>query len=235
MTNSTTAAIITGESTSFSQQEPTIREVEFTPYKYTAESRVTDELLADSRIDVLNQIIAPDAVNRFIKAENTAFATGNGSTAPQGVMVGGTVGITASGTNAITVDEIIDTYHSLEAWYRPSAVWLMNDATLKVVRKFRENGSTGAFLWQPALADGEPDRLMGRPVYTLSTIDTLATGKNVIAFGDMSYFWIADFGGLTFRRLIERYADIGQVGFQWYKRFDSNVMLNSAIKYLRTA
>lgn len=235
MTNSTTAAIITGESTSFSQQEPTVREVEFVPYKYTAESRVTDELLADSRIDVLNQIIAPDAVNRFIKAENTAFATGNGSTAPQGVMVGGTVGITASGTNAITVDEIIDTYHSLEAWYRPSAVWLMNDATLKVVRKFRENGSTGAFLWQPALADGEPDRLMGRPVYTLSTIDTLATGKNVIAFGDMSYFWIADFGGLTFRRLIERYADIGQVGFQWYKRFDSNVMLNSAIKYLRTA
>lgn len=235
LTNSTTAAIITGESTSFSQQEPTIREVEFVPYKYTAESRVTDELLADSRIDVLNQIIAPDAVNRFIKAENTAFAVGNGSSAPQGVMVGGTVGVTAAATNAITADEIIDTYHSLDSWYRPNAVWLMNDATLKVVRKFKENGSSGAYLWQPALSAGQPDTLMGRPVYTLSTVDTIATGKNVVAFGDMSYFWIADFGGLTFRRLIELYADVGQVGFQWFKRMDSNVMLNSAIKYLRTA
>lgn len=235
LTNSTTAAILTAESTSFSQIEPSVTEVTFEPYKYTAQSNATDELLADSRIDVLNQILAPDAVNRFIKAENTAFATGSGSGQPQGVMIGGTIGVTAAATNAITADEIIDTYHSLATEYRDRAVWLMNDATLKVVRKFKENGSTGAYLWQPALSAGQPDTILGRPVYTLSTIDTIATGKKVAAFGNLSYFWIADFGGLTFRRLVERYADIGQVGFQWYKRFDSNVMLSAAIKYLKCA
>jgi HK97 family phage major capsid protein len=235
MTNATTAAIIKAESTSFSEEYPTIGEVEFTPFKYTALSLATDELLADSRIDVFNQVLAPDAVNRFIKAENTDFATGGGSSAPQGVMIGGQVGVTAAATNAITADEIIDTYHSLKTEYRGRAVWLMNDATLKVIRKFRESSTTGAYLWQPGLAQGQPDTILGRPVYTLSTVDTIATGKKVIAFGDMSYFWIADFGGLSFQRLNERYADIGQIGFRWYKRMDSNVMLAEAIKYLKNA
>jgi len=111
----------------------------------------------------------------------------------------------------------------------------MNDATLKVIRKFRESSTTGAYLWQPGLAQGQPDTILGRPVYTLSTVDTIATTKKVIAFGDMSYFWIADFGGLSFQRLNERYADIGQIGFRWYKRMDSNVMLAEAIKYLKLA
>lgn len=235
MTNATTAAIIKAESTSFSEEYPTIGEVEFTPFKYTALSLATDELLADSRIDVFNQVLAPDAVNRFIKAENTDFATGGGSSAPQGVMIGGQVGVTAAATNAITADEIIDTYHSLKTEYRRNAVWLMNDATLKVIRKFRESSTTGAYLWQPGLAQGQPDTILGRPVYTLSTVDTIATGKKVIAFGDMSYYWIADFGGLSFQRLNERYADIGQIGFRWYKRMDANVMLAEAIKYLKNA
>lgn len=235
MTNATTAAIIKAESTSFSEEYPTIGEVEFTPFKYTALSLATDELLADSRIDVFNQVLAPDAVNRFIKAENTDFAMGGGSSAPQGVMIGGQVGVTAAATNAITADEIIDTYHSLKNEYRGRAVWLMNDATLKVIRKFRESGTTGAYLWQPGLAQGQPDTILGRPVYTVSTVDTIATGKKVIAFGDMSYYWIADFGGLSFQRLNERYADIGQIGFRWYKRMDANVMLAEAIKYLKLA
>lgn len=235
MTNATTAAIIKAESTSFSEEYPTIGEVEFTPFKYTALSLATDELLADSRIDVFNQVLAPDAVNRFIKAENADFATGGGTTAPQGVMIGGQVGVTAAATNAITADEIIDTYHSLKNEYRGRAVWLMNDATLKVIRKFRESGTTGAFLWQPGLAQGQPDTILGRPVFTLSTVDTIATTKKVIAFGDMSYYTIADFGGLSFQRLNERYADIGQIGFRWYKRMDANVMLAEAIKYLKLA
>lgn len=235
MTNATTAAIIKAESTSFSEEYPTVGEVEFTPFKYTALSLATDELLADSRIDVFNMLLAPDAVNRFTKAENTDFAMGGGTTAPQGVMIGGQVGVTAAATNAITADEIIDTYHSLKSEYRGRAVWLMNDATLKVIRKFRESGTTGAYLWQPGLAQGQPDTILGRPVYTVSTVDTIATGKKVIAFGDLAYYWIADFGGLSFQRLNERYADIGQIGFRWYKRMDANVMLAEAIKYLKLA
>lgn len=232
LTNSA-AAVIKAESTAYDQKEPTIGEVEFTPWKYTRLSKATEELLADSRLDVFGQILAPDGANAFTLAENAAFATGNGSAAPQGITVGASVGVTAAATNAITAEEVIDLYHSLATQYRGRAVWVMNDATLKVIRKFRESGSTtGAFLWQPALANGEPSTLLGRPVYTLSDMPTIATGVKPIVFGDLSYYWIADFGGLQFQRLNELYAATGEVGFRWFKRFDANVMLSAAIKSL---
>lgn len=235
LVNSATAILQT-ESTSYEEVEPTIGEVTFTPYNRL--SLATDELLEDSRIDVFGQILTPDALNAFAQAENTAFTVGTGSSQPQGIMAGGSVGVTAAGTNAITAEEVIDLYHSLTSEYRSTATWVMKDSTLKAIRKMRESGSTtGAFLWQPAISAGEPETIMGRPVVTVSTVEALATGKKVIAFGDLSYFWIADFayGQAGFKRLDERYAELGQVGFRWSKRFDSHVMLSAAIKTLITA
>lgn len=236
LTNSATAILQT-ESTSYDEVEPTVGEVTFTPYKFNRLSLATDELLEDSRIDVFGQILLPDAQNAFAQAENTYFATGTGTSQPQGIMVGGSVGVTAAGTNAITADEVIDLYHSLAPEYRNRATWVMKDSTLKAIRKFREGSGTGAYLWQPALSAGQPETILGRPVRVMSTVDALATGKKVIAFGDLSYFWIADFayGNASFKRLEERYADLGQVGFRWSKRFDSRVMLSAAIKTLITA
>ena len=233
--NSTTGAVLTSEGSGYDEQEPTVGEENFVPYKITALSKVSEELLADSRVNVFGEFIQPDAVNRFIIKENSYFATGTGSSQPQGLFVGASVGVTAAATNAITIDEVIDLYHSMATQYRSRAAWVMNDATLKVIRKYRENGTTGAFLWQPAISAGQPETIMGRPVYTVTTAPTIATGNKVIAFGDMSYFWIADFGQLTFQRLDELYAANGQVGFRWAKRLDSRVMLSDAIKVLRLA
>jgi HK97 family phage major capsid protein len=234
LTNSA-AAVLTAESAAYDQKEPTLSEVAFTPYKYTRLSKVSDELLADSRFDVFGQVLAPDGANSFVLAENSAFAVGTGSSQPQGLTVGATVGVTAAATNAITVDEIIDLYYSLKPEYRARATWVVNDATLKVIRKYRESGSTGAFLFQPSLTQGDPSTLMGRPIYSLSTIPTIATGNKAIVFGDLSYFWIADFAGIDMRRLNELYAGSGEVGFRWFKRFDSKVMLAEAVKVLRLA
>jgi len=235
LVNSTTGALLTAEGVAYDEQEPTVGEQEFIPYKVTALSKVSEELLADSRVNVFGEFIQPDAVNRFTIRENSYFATGTGSGQPQGLFVGASVGVTASATNAITIDEVIDLYHSMATQYRSRAVWVMNDATLKVIRKYRENGTTGAFLWQPAISAGQPETILGRHVYTVSTAPTIATGNKVIAFGDLSYFWIADFGQLTFQRLDELYAATGQVGFRWGKRIDSHVMLSDAIKVLRLA
>lgn len=234
LTNSA-AAVLTGEATNYDQKEPTVTEVSFDPYKFTRLSLASDELLEDSRIDVFGQILLPDAQNAFVQAENSYFATGTGSSQPQGLTVGASVGVTAAATNAITADEIIDLYHSLSTEYRSNAVWFMKDTVLKVIRKFRENGTTGAYLWQPALSAGEPETILGRPVVTLSTMPNATTGLKPIVFGDTRrYFWISDFasGQAAFKRLDELYAGTGQVGFRWSKRFDSNVMLSAAIKSL---
>lgn len=225
-----TRAILTAEEAAFSQVEPTVGEVEFNPYKYTKLVKVSDELLTDSQIDVVSQIITPDAANAFALGENVDFTVGTGSSQPQGVVTGSSLGVTAASASAITADEVIDLYHSLGYLYRPNAIWMMNDATLKVIRKLKD--TTNQYLWAPGLAGGQPETILGRPVMTNNNMATIATGVKSIIFGDMSYLWIVDFGPMYMKRLEELYAGNGQVGFRWYGRYDSNVMLSAAIKHL---
>lgn len=227
------AAVLTAEEAAFDQKEPTVREVEFNPYKYTRLSKVSDELLADSRINVVGDVLVPDVAQAFAAAENAAFTTGTGTAQPQGVVTGATVGVTAASATAITADEVVDLYHALDYKYRPRAVWMMNDATAKLIRKLKD--SDGQYLWQPGLQAGQPDRLLGRPVYTNNTMATAAVNAKTLLFGDLSYYWIADFAGLSMKRLEELYAANGQVGFRWYKRMDANVMLAEAIQVLQQA
>lgn len=230
MTKSTAAAI-TDEEGNYDEAEPSFGQVAFTPWKYTKLIKVSEELVLDSRIDLMSQVMVPDAAQAFAAAENTAFTTGNGSTAPQGIVTGGTVGKTTAAADAITSDEIIDLYHALGYLYRQNGVWFMNDSTAAYIRKLIDGA--GNYIWQPGLQAGQPDRLLGRPVYTLNSMATIAAEAKVIVFGDPRFFWIADFAGMGMQRLNELYAYTGQVGFRWFKRFDSNVMLAEAIQVLQ--
>ena len=73
---------------------------------------------------------------------------------------------------------------------------------------------------------------MNRPYVTSSYIPALASGKTGIAFGDFSYYWIADRQGRSFKRLNELFATTGQVGFMATQRVDGKLILSEAIKVL---
>jgi HK97 family phage major capsid protein len=229
-----TAAVKTSEEGAYSEVEPTVGEVTFVPMKLTKLVKVSEELLMDSRIDLMRQVLMPDFEQAFASAENTYFVSGSGSgsSEPQGITVGASdSGVTTSSASTISADNIIDTYHALGYLYRQNAVWLMNDTTIKAIRKLKET-TTGNYLWQPGLTAGQPDTIMGRPVYTLNTMPELGTEDNkVIIFGDLSYYWIVDFGSESVRRLDELYSGNGQVGFRAYRRIGGNVMLDDAIVY----
>ena len=62
---------------------------------------------------------------------------------------------------------------------------------------------------------------------------SLAAGNKAIAFGDFSYYWIADRQGRSFRRLDELFAVNGQVGFRGSQRVDGKLILPEAIKTLQ--
>jgi HK97 family phage major capsid protein len=229
----TTRAVKTAEAAAFDEAEPTVGEVEFNPYKYTRLVKVSDELLADSRLDVYRDILIPDVVQAFDAGENEDFTTGDAVGDPQGVITGAGAGVTAAATGAITANELIDLYHSLGHLYRRNAVFMMNDATAKLVRKLVD--SDGQYIWQSGLQAGQPDSLLGRPVVINNSMATAAAAAKTVLFGDMRYFWIADFGRTEVKRLDELYAANGQVGFRWYRRYDSNVMLAAAFKLLTQA
>ena len=93
--------------------------------------------------------------------------------------------------------------------------------------------SSGQYLWQPALHEGGFDTLLGKRIYTSPYAPELAAGQKTVAFGDFNYYWIGDRLGITFKRLNERFAETGQIGFIASKRLDGKLILPEAIKVLQ--
>lgn len=202
-------------------------------YKLGTLIKVSNELLNDSVFN-LESYISKEFARRIGSKEEDAFFNGNGTGKPVGIFNatgGAEVGVTAASATAITADEIIDLFYSLKAPYRKNAVWILNDATIKAIRKLKDNN--GNYLWQPSLTAGTPDTILGRPVYTSSYVPTIAAGAKTIVFGDFSYYWIADRAGRNFKKLTELYAANDQTGFVATQRVDGKLILPEAIKVLK--
>ncbi|MFA5638399.1 MAG: phage major capsid protein [Anaerovoracaceae bacterium] len=202
-------------------------------YKLGTFIKVSDELLSDSVFDLQNYI-STEFARRIGSKEEEAFFVGDGSGKPTGIFAatgGAQLGVTTAGATAITVDEVIDLFYSLKSPYRKKAVFVMNDATVKTIRKLKDG--QGQYLWQPSLTAGTPDMILNRPVYTSAYIPAIEAGAKSIAFGDFGYYWIADRQGRAFKRLNELFATTGQVGFMATQRVDGKLILPEAIKVLQ--
>lgn len=192
--------------------------------------KVSEELLSDSAFDLENYFVE-EFSRRIGNKEEEAFLSGDGVNKPTGLLNDAEIGVTAASATAITADELIDLFYSLDAPYRKNAVWLVNDSTMRAIRKLKD--SNGQYLWQKALHEGEHETLLGKPIYHSPFAPEIEAGAKAVAFGDFSYYWIGDREGITFRRLNERFAETGQVGFLATKRTDGKLILPEAIKVLQ--
>lgn len=202
-------------------------------YKLATMIKVSEELLNDSVFN-LDSYIATEFARRTGTKEEEAFVIGDGTGKPTGILAatgGAQIGVTAASATAITLDEVLDLFYSLKSPYRGRATFLMNDATVKAIRKLKDG--SGQYLWQPSIQAGTPDTILNRPVQTSSFVPTIASAAKTIAFGDFGYYWIADRQGRTFQRLNELFAANGQVGFKATQRVDGKLILPEAIKVLQ--
>lgn len=204
-------------------------------HKVATMIKVSEELLNDSAFD-LEAYFRTEFARRIGNKEEEAFLTGDGSGKPTGIFNatgGGQLGVTAGSATAITADELIDLFYSLNSAYRKNAVWLLNDSTMKNIRKLKD--SNGQYLWQPSLQAGEPDRVLGYKVYTSAYFPLPAPGKAAVAFGDFSYYNIGDRGSRSIAELKELFAGNGMVGFVAKERVDGKLVLPEAVKLLKMA
>lgn len=221
------------EEGSITESDDSFGQVSIGAYKLGTLIKVSNELLNDS-VFPLEGYISKEFARRIGAKEEDSFFNGDGDGKPVGIFHstgGAQVGVTAASTSAITADEIIDLFYSLGAPYRKKAVWVLNDATVKSIRKLKDGN--GNYLWQPALTADTPDTLLGRPVYTSTSVPTIASGAKVIAFGDFSFYWIADRQGRIFKKLSELYATTDQTGFVATQRVYGKLILPEAIKVLQ--
>ena len=221
------------EEGAYTASDDVFGQVQLDAHKVGTLIKVSEELLNDSAFD-LEDYIRSEFIRRIGDKEEEAFLTGNGTGKPLGLLAssgGAQVGVTTASATAITADELIDLYYSLKAPYRKNAVWVLNDDTVKLIRKLKD--STGNYLLQPALREGEVSTILGKPFFTSPFAPTAAAGAKTVIFGDLSYYWIADRQGIAFKRLNELYAGNGQVGFLASKRLDGKTVLPEAIKVLQ--
>ena len=221
------------EEGTISDSDDAFSQVSIGAYKLGTLIKVSNELLNDSAFN-LESYISKEFARRIGSKEEEAFFTGNGTGKPIGIFNatgGAEIGVTTASSTSITADEVIDLFYSLKAPYRKKAVWILNDATVKAIRKLKDKNDN--YLWQPALTAGTPDTILGRPVYTSSYVPTIAAGAKTIAFGDFSYYWIADRQGRIFKKLNELYAATDQTGFVAPQRVDGKLVLPEAIKVLQ--
>ena len=220
------------EEGAFPESDDSFGQVSIGAYKLGTMIKVSEELLNDSVFD-LQSYISREFARRIGAREEEAFFTGDGKGKPLGVLAatgGAETGVTASSATAVTADELMDLYYSLKSPYRKKSVWVLNDSTIKSIRKLKDNN--GQYLWQPSLVAGTPDTILGRPVKTSVYMPAMAAGAKTIAFGDFGYYWIADRQGRSFKRLNELYAATGQVGFLASQRVDGKLILAEAVKVL---
>ncbi|MDC0595540.1 phage major capsid protein [Acidimicrobiia bacterium] len=221
------SASLVAEGGSIGESEPTSASVTLGAFKYAYLTQVSSELLADEGVDI-EGFLANDGGRALGNGAGTDFAVGNGSSKPNGLMNASGTGVTCASATVITPDEIIDLYHSVTSPYRINGAWIMNDATLKEVRQLKD--TTNQYLWQPGLQQGNPDSLLGSPVATDPNIETIATAKKVMAFGDMSKYFIREVQGIQVDRSVDFAFANDLVTFRFIYRADGDLMDTNAVK-----
>ncbi len=212
--------------------DATFDQIMMDAYKLHVAIKVTEELLYDAAFNLEGYTI-DNFGKALANAEEDAFLNGDGKGKPMGIFdtkQGGQYGTTTSAA-AISADDIINLVYNLKRPYRKNAAFITNDKTLAALRKLKDNN--GAYLWQPALTAGEPDRLFGYAIHTSQFAPEAAAGKVAMAFGDFSYYNIGDRGSRSMQELKELFAGNGMVGYVMKERVDGRLILPEAVQILK--
>lgn len=204
--------------------ETTFKQALLDAHKLHVAIKVTEELLYDSAFNLENYILEQFG-KALANAEEDAFLNGDGTGKPTGVFHQTNGGTYLTEVATLKADDIINLIHALKRPYRKGAVFILNDKTIATIRKLKDNN--GAYMWQPSYQVGEPDRLLGYPVYT-----SQFAPENKIAFGDFSYYNIGDRGTRSFKQLTELFAGNGMIGFVAKERVDGKLILKEAVQIL---
>lgn len=220
------------EGAAISFGDATFDQIMMDAYKLHIAIKITEELLYDNAFNLESYIIEQFG-KAMANAEEDAFLNGDGKGKPTGLFhttLGGQYNCTTATAN-ISADDVINLIYTLKRPYRRNASFITNDQTIAALRKLKDNN--GAYIWQPALTAGEPDRIFGYAIHTSQFAPVAASGKPVMSFGDYSYYNIGDRGPRSLQQLRELFAGNGMVGYLMKERVDGRLILPEAVQILK--
>jgi HK97 family phage major capsid protein len=196
-------------------------------YKYSSKIvAVPFELLQDSNVDI-ESFVKARLATRLGRIQNTHFTTGSGASQPNGIVTATTAGKTGTTGQTATViyDDLVDLQHSIDPAYRVNGKWMMNDASVKVIRKIKDGQSRPIFVpgYEVGVPGGAPDTLLGSPIVTNQDVAVMAANAKSILWGDFSFYVIREIMAMEMFRFADSpYISKGQIGFLAWQRCGGN-------------
>lgn len=209
-----------------------------------AAPRATQKILDDAGFDI-GAWLEGKIGARFGTVESSAYAIGDGVNKPRGFLTyetdtaadftrtwGKFQHVVSGGATTITADALVKLSLTLRTPYRPNAAWLMARETAVHIRQLKD--TTGAYIWQPGLLEGSPDRLLGFPVQYDDSMPAVAAGSLSVALADWRQaYQIVDRHGI--RVIRDNLTAKPYTIFYSYKRTGGDVVDFNALKFLKTA
>jgi len=221
---------------------------------------VSLELLQDSAFNPESFVKDAFAI-RLGRLLNTAFTKGNGSGQPYGiipqafcsstydpthpeqavqVVIGDDNATAPDPTTQVGYIDLITLEHSVDKAYRRGAKFMMHDTTVAFLKSLKDK--YGRPLWGNGggFASPVPETILGYPYAINNDMDQLghtspATARNTVAFGRLDKYLIRRVKDLAVLKLVERFAEYGQVAFIGFARYDGNLLDAGThpVKYLQ--
>lgn len=203
--------------------------------------KISKKLLKGSALPI-EEIIQKKLASKIVAAFENGILTGSGSAQPLGVFTASSDGVATardvattytSSTEYMTADDLKRLKMSLRPGYRKNAVWAISTDVLLDVMLFKD--SNGQYIWQPGLRDGDPDKLLGMPVFESEYApSTKTSGSYIAVLGDFrNYYKFAYWEGIDIQVLVEKFAGKNQIGFLAHTLADGMPVLGEAFARLK--
>lgn len=220
------------------------KDVEFgmgTLGSYTISSkiiRVSEQLLQDSGID-MEAFLAGRIGKRVSRTRNRLIVQGTGAAEtadspaqPKGLEASTVQGAMTAKATTFTWQEVNSLIHSIDPAYRAAAKFRLafNDKTLQAMEEMVDGNNRP--LWLPGIDSDRPATILKQQYVIDQAIADIGAGKKFMFGGDWNEVVLRAVRSLIIKRLIERYAEFGQVGFLAFIRFGLVLQDTAAVKHL---
>jgi HK97 family phage major capsid protein len=218
-------ATIKSAGSAIADSEPTFSSLTLGAYKYSFLVPVANELLTDAGFDI-SALIAEQAGNAIGFGINTGLTVGTGTLEPTGIFTTGASAITG-GTGvggAPTYENLVDLLYALDGQARllPGVGWLMGKSAIAAIRKVKDGD--GRFIWSAgSIAAGQPDELLGYPVFENPAAPALGTAAFSIGVGHLPSYKARLAGGIQVAQSADYAFNEDVTTFRVTARVDGNL------------
>ncbi|MHA2888566.1 phage major capsid protein [Bacillus cereus] len=147
---------------------------------------LSQHLVNDSGIDIVNYSISLLSRRLGLALDNSVLIGDKTKGEFEGILKDLTIGEQAGlSTNAITIDELLDLYNSMNPEYIGGAVWVVNRKTFNMLSKLKNNNGD-YHLVRDVAETGPTYKLFGQPVIINDTMPDPTVGERAVLFANFS-------------------------------------------------